>query len=243
MLSFGPEAHKHFDNQKKTNQTTLFHKWCAANKVSDFDALCESVPLDYGQMDRRRWESVHVTVSSPVCLLGEHWNRPQQQEFRWSSSVTLCRTAYRGEAVFLPELGTTCTTRTVSPVTSTHELIDQRSEIDTNVQSGPQRGSDAAGREEGEQVQSKEPEKEIMLRSSPPGITVGRASVVKSVDLEECLCLNSFEASDWRFLFVILSLFTLCWTHFSSTGRQAAVFNCTCVRLQCILVSGLPLWV
>ena len=38
-----------------------------------------------------------------------------------------------------------------------------------------------------------------MLRSSPLGMTVGGASAVKSADLEECLCLNSFEA-DWRFL-------------------------------------------
>lgn len=53
----------------------------------------------------------------------------------------------------------------------------------------------AAGGRAGEQVQREE----IMLLSSPWGITVRRAAAVKSV---ECLCLNSFEAADWRFLLV-----------------------------------------
>lgn len=57
------------------------------------------------------------------------------------------------------------------------------------------RETDAAGRAEGEAVQSKEAAEEIMLRSRPLGISVGTALAVKSVDLEEGLCLKSFEVS------------------------------------------------
>lgn len=72
----------------------------------------------------------------------------------------------------------------------------------------------------GEQVQSKEPENEIMLRLSPLGMTVGRASAVKSVNLEECLCLNS------------------CLPLRLQTGGFLRL-TAPVLKLQCILVCGL----